>query len=187
MFDISFAIFLFVFSGLCLIEFIVFNEEILLALCFFSFVFFCFNTLSDSVYDSFNARASKFESDLLLSYSSSKQTLVSSFDGFFQFRGFNSKFQILLSCFLGFLSHAKVYSLTNSVATFTSFSFDKLSDLVLAESKLLDSFQKTCISVLLYPLIFKTVKSQASLFGAQPFLMGSSIKSSSTVLKSFSY
>ena len=74
MFDIFFIASLFLFSILCFLEFIVFNEEILLALCFFSFIFFSFNTLGDSIFDTFQSRAAKFEADLLLSFGPSQKT-----------------------------------------------------------------------------------------------------------------
>jgi hypothetical protein len=47
------------------IEFIVFNEEVLLALCFLAFVFFSNKHLGDSVFSTFDQRAIKFESDII--------------------------------------------------------------------------------------------------------------------------
>ena len=76
MFDIIFIAFLLIFSLLCFVEFIVFNEEVLLALCFFSFIFFSFNTLSDSVAESFESRALKFENDLLVSFDITKKSIT---------------------------------------------------------------------------------------------------------------
>jgi hypothetical protein len=78
---------LFFFCLLSFFDFIVFNEEILLALCFLAFIFYCFNTLSDSVFNSFEDRASKFESDLVISYNSSKTALANNFQNFFKLRG----------------------------------------------------------------------------------------------------
>jgi len=163
MFDIFFIVFLFIFSALCFVEFIVFNEEILLALCFFSFIFFCFNTLSDSVYNSFDERASKFESDLLVSYSSSKDSLTNNFQNFFQLRGFNSKFKILLTTIFFYFNQFNQYSKFKFNSSIFSFSFSKLSELFLLDQKLIAAFQKNCISTLLYPLIFKTSKNNINL------------------------
>jgi hypothetical protein len=110
MFDIFFIVSLFVFSALCFLEIVVFNEEILLALCFFSFIFFAFNSMGDSIYDSFQSRAAKFEEDLLISFSATKESLNSKFTSFISSRGFVSKFKILSLC------------VTNYLTVFTSFS-----------------------------------------------------------------
>lgn len=50
------------------LEVIVFDEEVLLALCFVCFIFFAYSYLSNSIYDIFEDRANKFESDLLLAF-----------------------------------------------------------------------------------------------------------------------
>jgi len=166
MFDIYFVAFLLIFTVSCFLEIIVFNEEILLALCFFSFIFFCFNTLSDSVLSSFDDRASKFEADLLVSFSLSKSTLVTNFETFFQLRGFHTKFKILLSSILVFLTLSKQYSAFKLTSSIYSASFAKLAELVLIDTKLTAAFQKNCISVLLYPLVFKTTKANNFLITA---------------------
>jgi len=95
MFDIYFIVSLFVFSGLCFLEVIVFNEEILLAMCFFCFIFFSFNSLGDSIFETFQSRASKFEEDLLISYSNTKDNINSKFDNYTSFRSFVSKFKVI--------------------------------------------------------------------------------------------
>ena len=65
-------------------EILVFNEEILLALCFVSFVFCAFCFLSDTVFSIFAERSAKIESDLAVAYQRKlmslyqlKQSLVS--------------------------------------------------------------------------------------------------------------
>jgi len=184
MFDISFVIFLFFFSALCLTEFIVFNEEILLALCFFCFVFFCFNTLSDSVYDSFNSRALKFESDLLSSYSNRRISLLEKFSNALKFRAFNFKFTLLFSSFRAYLLQAKSFSSNQMLLSFGLTASTYLSDLISVESKLFDSFQKNCIELLLYPLIFENIGS--SLFQVSNFAT-SSFSNQTSLLKGFSY
>lgn len=68
MFDFVFIFSLILFSLLCVIEVIVFDEEILLALCFFCFIFFMFNNVGGSIFDTLTARATKFEEDLLVSF-----------------------------------------------------------------------------------------------------------------------
>jgi hypothetical protein len=104
MFDIYFIVSLFIFSVMCFFELIVFNEEILLALCFFSFIFFSFNSLGDSVFDTFQSRAAKFEEDLLISFSATKETLGAKFSSFIASRGFVAKFKVLSACVTNYLT-----------------------------------------------------------------------------------
>jgi len=188
MFDISFIVFLFLFSVLCGVEFIVFNEEILLALCFFSFIFFCFNTLSDSVFNSFDDRASKFEADLLVSYGSSKSLLTTNFENLLQLRGFNSKFKILLTTIFFYFSQFTSYSVFKFSSSVFVSSASKLGELFLLDQKLIASFQKNCIVNLLYPLIFKTAKTNSALIGASlaSLKSASSFNTKSSMLKALS-
>ena len=163
MFDIYFVVFILFFSAGCLIEFFVFNEEILLSLCFLSFIFFAFNTMSDSVYDNFTSAASKLESDLLVSYNSLKQSFTIKFEYFFQMRGLNSKFKILLASIKFYLSISQTSSASKLSSSFFSIAFSKLNELVLFENKLFLSFQQNCVTTLLYPLIFQTANTKAYL------------------------
>ena len=97
---------------LCLLSFfeiIVFNEEILLTLCFLSFLFYCFNTLSDSVLSSFEARAAKFEDDLLLSFSTTKLSLISDFNTYSKLQSFTNQFTILMFSLTKFLSQSEAF------------------------------------------------------------------------------
>ena len=166
---IVFIIFYFLF---CSVEFIVFNEEILLALCFFSFVFFSYNTFSESIFSTFTARANKFESDFLISFSAKKKMLVVKFQTFFFTRGFQSKFQILLCSILVFLTFSKKNLLLNQINMVNSASLSKLTELMLINNKLTVLFQKNCVDQLLYPLIFspKQSISLASKTGLNPYL-----------------
>ena len=173
MFDIVFIGFLLFFSLLCFVEFIVFNEEILLALCFFSFIFFSFNTLSVSVFESFESRAAKFESDLLLSFVANKQVFSTTFYNLIESRGFFSKAKILLSSTLLFITHVKSYTAYKLTSGVLDASAVKLNELVLLSNKLISTFQKNCVTTLLYPLIFKASKP------AKFVISGSSTASSS--------
>jgi hypothetical protein len=85
-------------------EIIIFNEEILLTLCFLSFLFYAFNSLSDSVFSSFEQRASKFEQDLLFSFTVSKSALISDFSSYLKLRMFMDQITILMLSLLNFLS-----------------------------------------------------------------------------------
>jgi len=187
MFDIYFIVFILLFSVLCLIEFIVFNEEILLALCFLSFIFFCLNSLSDSVYDNFASRASKFESDLLVSYGSVKSLSIKQFEYFFQIRGLSEKFKLLLSSIVLFLNHSKDNAAFKLASGFTSVGFSKLNELTLFDNKLFLNFQENCITTLLYPLIFQTTKTNMFLTYLPSNVKITLLSNKSVTLKSFSY
>jgi hypothetical protein len=188
MFDIYFGIFIFLFVIGCFVEFIVFNEEILLSLCFLSFVFFCFNALSDSVSDNFSSTAGKIESDLLISYSLSKTASVAKFSSFLQVRGFSSKFKLLLSTILFFLSTSAdnyTFKLKN---TFFSIASLKLNELVLIENNLFSGFQQTNVISLLYPLLFQTIKPSSFLtVSFLPTTVAGSSSKNLFNLKSFSF
>jgi hypothetical protein len=162
---------------LCFLEVIIFNEEILLALCFFSFFFFCFNSLGSSVFDIFYSRATKFEADLLVSYSLSKQSITKLFDNYLASRGFSSKFKILAILSSNYLSSFLNYSIFKLTSSFYTLCSLKLSELAAFESKLLSVLQKKGVSLLLYPLIFQTAKNNLNLL--------TGLKSKGTVSLSF--
>jgi len=186
MFDIYFVVFILIYAIGCFIEFFVFNEEILLSLCFLSFVFFCFNTLSDSVAENFTSSANKLESDLLLSYSHSKSSLMSEFNYFIQSRGSYSKFKILLSSIVLFLINSKQNSITKLSSSFFSIAFAKLNELVIFENTLLEKFQTNCIMTLLYPFVFQSVgKTSIALSDFKPKTISTSTYA--PVLKALSF
>ena len=80
MVEINIIISLVAFCLCSFFDIIIFNEEILLALCFLAFLFYCFNTLSESIFSSFESRASQFENDLLFNFNNIKQKLILDFN-----------------------------------------------------------------------------------------------------------
>jgi len=161
-FDLTFVVSLLVFSVLCFFEFFVFNEETLLAVCFFSFIFFGFNSLGDTVSDIFHSRAVKFEGELLLSFSLSKQSIVKFFHDYFLSRGFGSKLKILSMIISNFLSLSAKHSLLKLTSSFHKMGLTSLFELVSSENVILIGLQKKCVSLLLYPLIFQITKTNFS-------------------------
>jgi len=157
-FDLSFIICLFLFSVCCFFELFIFNEEVLLALCFFCFIFFSFNSLGNSVTDIFQSRAAKFEADLLISFNTTKETTCKLFLNFFTSRGFGLKFTVLLIMINNFLRFFQKYSSFTYARSFYLVSLAKLNDLFSFENKITAIFQKKSISLLLYPLIFQSAK-----------------------------
>ena len=49
-------------------ELLIFNEEVLLALCFVSFVFFAYSYLNETIAAIFADRANKFETDIIAAF-----------------------------------------------------------------------------------------------------------------------
>jgi hypothetical protein len=125
MFDIFFVLSILLFSILSFVEFFVFNEEALLALCFFAFIFFLFNNIGGGVFDSLNSRATKFEYDLLLLFNLEKKKIESNFLNHSSQRAFSLEF-LLLSVFSQFISKFSAYS----VFKFESLLFNLASNIL---------------------------------------------------------
>jgi hypothetical protein len=185
MFDIIFIAFLLIFSLLCFVEFIVFNEEVLLALCFFSFIFFSFNTLSDSVAESFESRALKFENDLLVSFDITKKSITTNFFSLIELRNFVLQSKIFFTSILVYINLIKTFAIHQLVSNTLSITASKLNELQLLNNKLILNFQKNSIITLLYPLILKTIKINQLSFG-KSLSSKVSFKSSTSFLKNLS-
>jgi hypothetical protein len=146
---------IFFLSLFSMFDIIVFNEEILLTLCFLSFLFYCFNTLSDSIFSSFEDRASKFEQDLLISFGVSKDFLMQEFSTFSKLKSFVGQFNILMACLTHFLSSCLVFLSTKPSSVYFQACIAKLGEFFLVTKKFASLFQKSCVTQLLYSLILK--------------------------------
>jgi hypothetical protein len=162
MFNAFFIASLLFFSIFCFFEIVVFNEEILLALCFFSFLFFCFNAIGNSIFESFQSRASKFEEELLSSFNLSMQALVSKFSYYLKSRTYVSKLNVFSVCINHFLDISVSYVSFNAFSSLYTFSIAKLSELATIKNKTVLLFQQNSFLTILYPLIFKKSKGVAS-------------------------
>jgi hypothetical protein len=158
MFDLFFIVSLLTFSALCFLEVVVFDEEILLAMCFFCFVFFMFNSTGDSIFENLTARAVKFESDLLQSFGFEKINIQKNFSNFVLSLNFTTKFAILFSMLSSFFSSFSKNAIFKLELTLFSHAISQLTTMTLFENKLVSFLQKKSVSLLLYPLIFKTSK-----------------------------
>ena len=119
--------------------------------------------MGDSIFDTFQQRAAKFEEDLLVSFNETKKTLTTKFSNFLKVRGFVSKFQILSACIVNYLTVLKSYNSYNWFATLYVSATTKLSEVLAFENKLLASFQEKSVFLLMYPLIFQTSKNSLSI------------------------
>jgi hypothetical protein len=98
---------------LCFLSFfdiIIFNEEILLTLCFLSFLFYCFNTLSEQIFSVFESRAAKFEQELLASFNIIKLSLVNDFNIRLKSQSFILQFTIVMSCLIQYLTEFSTFT-----------------------------------------------------------------------------
>jgi hypothetical protein len=118
-----------------------------------------------------------------VSFSISKKALVANFESLSKMRGFFSKFNLLLSSILIYLTHAKSYSTFVLSSSSVSTGSLKLNELALIDSKLIQAFQKNCVTVLLYPLIFETMKTNVVNLGSSS--VGSNFSSTSAVTLKF--
>ena len=146
---------IFILSILSFFDFIIFNEEILLTLCFLSFLFYCFNTLSESIFSSFEGRAVKFEQDLLLSFNIVKTTIISDFKTHTKLQELSSLFLILMCSLQKFLSECLSFLNHKPEWVYYQLCLIKLNELLVFNKSFIESFQKSCVIHLLYSIVLK--------------------------------
>jgi hypothetical protein len=154
---------IFILCLLSLFDYIIFNEEILLTLCFLSFLFFCFSMFSDSVYNSFESRAMKFEQDLLYSFDISKTSLINSFKVYGKRQSSTSQFTILMFSLLNFLSSCLTYLEFKPAWLYYQIHVAKFNELITFNNNYILNFQKDCVIKLLYSLILKKAANEIML------------------------
>jgi hypothetical protein len=140
-------------------DFIIFNEEILLALCFLSFLFYCFNTLSESIFSSFESRAAKFEQDLLASFDGSKLMIINEFNNHVKLNRFVEQFSILFACLSYFIDQCIAFLSYKPVLLYFQLSLAKLNELVISNLELVELLNKSYVIRLLYSLLLNTTKN----------------------------
>jgi len=136
-------------------EIIVFNEEILLTLCFLCFLFYLFNNVADSVFDSFEQRASKFEADLLESFNMSKILVTAEFNVYLKQKMFTNQYVILMLSLLKFLVQSIIVLENKPQWLFFQICLTKFNELLLTSRSYFSNFQKTCIIFILYSQLLK--------------------------------
>lgn len=164
MFSVYFLAIVIFYVIVCFSEIVVFNEEILLALCFFSFIFFSYNSFADSFVSTIESRSIKIESDFLASFSLKKKQLQISFDNSLNSRSFQSKLQFLMIATLNSITMTNNLAFLNLSTTIQTVTKSKFLELSTINAKLISSFQKSSINQILYPFVFKTTSSSLSSF-----------------------
>jgi hypothetical protein len=139
-------------------EFIVFNDEVLLTLCFVSFVFFAYSTLNKTFFDLFEDRANKFEADLLLAFMARFEASTIHSQDILFVKGLFVKQEIF-----ELLTDKQVHTtLETSNKMFSTdaanFLNTKLVEVFAQEQKIFALVQESCIQTVLYPIIFSLGK-----------------------------
>lgn len=160
LFLVALAFLTLVFSFL---EIIVFNEEVLLALCFIAFVFFAYSSLNATVFDIFDDRAKKFEADLLLAFETKFEGSVSYFKELLFIKGVTNKLAVFEVLTNGYVD-AIASSLNKRLLADSSTALNiKLNEIFVFEQKIFAQAQESCIQTLLYPVIFSLGKDYMTL------------------------
>jgi len=160
--EINIVLAIFLLCLLSFFEFIVFNEEILLALCFLSFLFYCFNTLSSSIFAIFESRANKYEQDLLASFGVTKMSLINDFNARLNSKSIVVQSAILFSCITQYLTKYAIFVKCESSWSLFQTGLLKFDELILANKNFVDLFQKSVVIRLLYSLILKKSNNDLS-------------------------
>lgn len=155
MVEINIIISLVAFCLCSFFDIIIFNEEILLALCFLAFLFYCFNTLSESIFSSFESRASQFENDLLFNFNNIKQKLILDFNVQLKLQNFVSKFTILITGLTHFIKICILALAYKSTWICYQTSIVKLNELTKISKIFINHYQKSSSTQILYSLILK--------------------------------
>ena len=152
MFQISYVIFLVFFCLACFFEFIVFNEEVLLTLCFLFFIFFVFNTTGNSIFNSFKDRGSKIEFDLFLGFISLRKNHYLNFFTKTKVGSLVLNFNIIEDlCTIFFFEHS-VFHKFSILKTFSDYAKNSLLTLYRSQQAITLAGHKKSVSILLYPI-----------------------------------
>jgi len=150
------------FSGLVagFLELIVFNEEILLALCFITFVFFAYNYLQGTVFDIFSSHAGKIESDILIAFNAKHNSIVSSVSALSLSKTFVQGLA-LLDCFISrYDSFVFQQTKIDYKHSLTASTVSRLNEILSMERILKNSAQRSNLQSAIYPVIFSLLKSR---------------------------
>lgn len=158
---ISLAIFILI-AGF--IELIVFNEEVLLALCFISFVFFAYSYLGDTIFAIFDDRAKKFEGDILVAFDSKHSSISAYANDLLLSKMILSGLGLFEACTRRYNTFVFDGMRDSRRLSIVNATVSKFNDILLTERKLKAASQKTNIQSAVYPFIFSIVVKQYTTF-----------------------
>jgi hypothetical protein len=131
------------------IEFIVYNEEVLLALCFVLFVFFIYGYLNESVYNDFQKKIEGLEDQLFNVISEKFNTTLVHFNELFLLKGLEFKLSTIESLLYSRISsHFTLYRgqiLKDKASSLVSIS---LFEILRSGSKITEKLQKKVVKTI---------------------------------------
>lgn len=135
-------------------EVIVFNEEVLLALCFIFFVFFAYSYIGSSVLAIFSDRSAKFEADILLAFESKHHAIKAKANDMFLYRTLVTGLSLFELC----AYHYNTFTVNglyieHSVAL-SSYSTTFLNQLFASENLLKSAISRNNVQSMIYPAVF---------------------------------
>jgi hypothetical protein len=153
MVELNVLLAIFVFCILSFFDIIVYNEEVLLTLCFLCFIFYCFQTLSGQVAEMFETRASQFEQNLLITYNGTKNLVISEFNTHIKLLNLMTNFKLLSKSLLNGIAVLFTFFEWTIVSVYFQTAIAKLNELAIFNQGFSTHYQKSCVSQLLYSII----------------------------------
>jgi hypothetical protein len=148
------------------LEIIVFNEEVLLALCFIAFVFFAYTYLNNTFFAIFEDHANKIETDLLLAFKTKFDVSVVYFQELLFVKGFSKNLEVLEALTEKYINNIVVALNIKLLADSSTILAVKLNEIFVFEQKIFILAQKNCIQAILYPVIFLLGKNYGPLLSS---------------------
>ena len=115
-----------------------------------------------------------------------KETTCELFYNYFTARGFGLKFNVWSIMITYFLRFSQEYASFTYTCSFYLASLTKLTELFYFNEKITANFQKKSISLLLYPLIFQSVKRNLLVSAKPKRSVDPILKLQTSILKSIS-
>ena len=144
-------------------EIIVFNEEVLLALCFVFFVFCAYSYLSDTVSEAFESRAAKFESDILAAFQSKYISIESFSSELLESKAILTGFTLYEACLINYFTAVSSKLKSSRQTTLLLVTNQKLSEVALNNRRIKALSLQANLESLVFPIVFTLVNKPAVL------------------------
>ena len=138
-------------------EVIVFNEEVLLALCFVFFVFCAYSYLNESVTEAFESRATKFESDILAAFQSKYITIVTFSSGLLESKAVLTGFALYEACLISYFAAVSNKLKSSRQVTLISVANQKLAEVSSNNRRIKSLSLQANLESLVFPIVFTLV------------------------------
>jgi len=159
-FNVTYLVFLVSLLVLFFTEFIVFNEELLLTLCFLSFVFCFRNLLQQSFYSFFIDHALKIENDIIVAFSSKQLAISSYLSSLMIAKLFLTNALCLSHLLLHFVSRFFLFQKGSRAVFISSLAKAGINGWLEYVQTLANALEKSNIQLLYYPIVFKLINKK---------------------------